>query len=159
MLSRKANRGKGPRISKQQLTVEGNTKQIEIVSSPIRLPLSQKRYGRKSASQSIPSPRAQSPLAFEIKLPQKDLDSIQKIVIENFKSAINASNGVCIIPPKNKPSYRFYIGPGNNRQQVKRLMMTRLGWRSTKNPHKANMVWSQWIVQEYMKKLPMLKST
>ena len=114
MLSRKAKRG--PKLAKKALTIEGDKKQLEIINSPIRATtLKVKRHARKSLSQGDHSPRSMSPHFDTIKLPQRDIESIQKIVIENFKSAINASNGVTIIPPKNKPSYRFYIGPGNNR--------------------------------------------
>lgn len=54
--------------------------------------------------------------------------------------------------------YFYHIGNGNNGQMIKGLMNSRWWWRSYKREDidTVNFLWTQWIKEEHVKKLPAL---
>lgn len=69
-----------------------------------------------------------------------------------WRGIINKSNGLEIV--SNAGNYKVYIGKGNNAGLVKKCFATRPWWNRVESINEADFVWTQWKIEEFVKKLP-----
>ena len=73
--------------------------------------------------------------------------------MENYRDflwKVGYAQGIFVVtPPESSPSYKAYIGGGNNSLMVRGILRRRTWWALVEKESEANFVWTQLKVNKY----------